>query len=340
MKPDSSKNMAIAAVSTILSLAVAIGIVEAYEARKYKIWKKEFESSIEWFEGVTTASSNPILMWEYKPKISTSKKFEAKTGISIQTNNFGFRDKDFKLSRSESVYRVAFIGDSVTLGLKVDSEKTFVKVFERMAGEAFRDKQYQAMNFAVDGYNTIQVGELLRTKVLQFKPELVIYVLCLNDFDFQNASGSKIRFFKKPASFFIEKIDLAMGWISTYKSDEEYHTLYYNKNKDIVFEEVKKMKSKLDEQGIGFLVVVVPIFPQDFQNFHHYPVRQLHHGIVDYFDREEIDVLDLLSHFEETELSPNFFSLDIWHANEFGHAFIAEKIFKVMNVNRDANSSQ
>ena len=270
----------------------------------------------------------------------TSKKFEARTRISIQTNNFGFRDKDFDLSPSESVYRVAFIGDSVTLGLRVDSEKTFVRAFERMAREAFRDSQYQAMNFGIDGYNTIQVGELLRTKVLQFKPELVIYVLCLNDFDFQDASGSKIRFFKKPASFLIEKIDLAMGRISTYKSDEEYHTLYYNKNKDIVFEEVKKMKSKLDEQRINFLVVVAPIFPQDLQNFHNYPVRQLHHGIVDYFDREGIEVLDLLSHFEETELAPNFYSLDIWHANEFGHTFIAEEIFRAMNVNRDANASR
>ena len=117
-------------------------------------------------------------------------------------NRWGFRDRDYETpGKPADTHRIAFLGDSVTLGLGVAAEDVFVRRFEDAANGLGLGYTVQALNFSVDGYNTVQVNELLRTKVLPFAPDKVIYVLCLNDFDFADASGMKIRYFRKPKSF-------------------------------------------------------------------------------------------------------------------------------------------
>ena len=105
--------------------------------------------------------------------------------------------------------RIAFIGDSVTLGREVQFEQIFSQVTEAILNGRTESVRYEALNFGIDGYNTPQIQRQLMTKVFRYSPDLVIYALCLNDFDFEEASGDKIRFFKKPESFLLG--DLARG---------------------------------------------------------------------------------------------------------------------------------
>jgi hypothetical protein len=67
-----------------------------------------------------------VLMWEYKPHGNHR---------SIQTNRYGFRDSDFDSRASRRAWRVAFVGDSVTLGLGVELDQTFERlIVKRRAG--------------------------------------------------------------------------------------------------------------------------------------------------------------------------------------------------------------
>ena len=67
---------------------------------------------------------------------------------------------------SDSTYRTAFIGDSIVLGMGPFYNKIFVRRFEIEANKLNLTQRVQALNFGIDGYNTIQIYEILRTKVL------------------------------------------------------------------------------------------------------------------------------------------------------------------------------
>ena len=306
-------NLGLVILSSFVTLILFIGGFELFENIRYKEWKKDFNSQ-GWLGKVTVPSSNPRLMWEYKP----FGKFE-----EIEINRYGFRDVDIELeNKPDDLYRVAFAGDSVTLGLNVDLHEIFIKQFETRANEVQNNLKVQALNFGVDGYNTPQILELIKTKILNFTPDKIVYILCLNDFDFSESSGLKILYFKKPESFFMLRLEALYRVFSGI----DFHQFHFNKNHTTVFQAIADMKRLLDEKGIQFQVVVVPVFPEHDKDFTSYPVREIHSEISRFLTANKIDYIDLLASFEKQEKRPSFYASDIWHPNLAGHTHIANQL--------------
>jgi hypothetical protein len=193
------------------------------------------------------------------------------------------------------------------------------------------------MNFGVDGYDIHQINELLRSRVLQFEPSKVIYMLCLNDFDFGiQASGAKVRYFRQPTSFIWERLSELFTPTFQYSKDEDilisnemYHKWYYDRNKDEVFRTILDIKHLLQRRNVEFEVVVVPILLFfGGNNFTHYPLKEMHDEIDNFMIRNGIEHLDLLDRFEMQGKDSSHFALDIWHPNARGHAFIAQQLFQ------------
>jgi len=240
--------------STLISFIVLVGALELYGNYRYYHWKKSYRDHGDWYNKLTIPSSNKKLMWEYRP---CGKYDPPGCECTITTNKYGFRDYDYESpDKNEGVYRVAFVGDSVTLGYKVDYESTFVRRFQSYAEELDLTRTVQALNFGVDGYNTVQIFELLRTKVIRFSPDKSIDIMHLNDFDFEEASGNKIRYFRKPKSFFLRKVEQLYKHLS--KTD--YYLYYFEKNKHVVFENILEMRGILREKGMDFMVTILPVF--------------------------------------------------------------------------------
>jgi len=203
------KNFALVVTSVVLALAAFIGLFEIIASYRYDRWKAEFAESGNWYGKLAIPSNNEILMWEYRPD-SVGQVM----GVAIQTNKHGFRDRDHPYVKNRGDLRIAFVGDSVTLGIGVEEDDTFTRVFEREAGVRLSSVNVEAMSYAVDGYNANQVLELLRDRVLPFAPDIVVYVMCMNDFDFDRASGKKGKYFKKPDSFFLRVSERAYRKLS------------------------------------------------------------------------------------------------------------------------------
>ena len=158
------------------------------------------------------------------------------------------------------------------------------------------------MNFGIDGYQVIQIYELLRTKVLRFSPDKVVYVMCLNDFDFDDASGKKILYFKKPNSFFLKKLE------SLHKrlSQKEYHRYYFERNKGTAFHYLSKIHELLDREGIRFQVVLVPVFEETDDGFRNYPLKDLHQQIAIILNEHKIEAVDLTKILQNRTKPQNF----------------------------------
>ena len=334
MRKRLNTNAILAASSTIIACVLFVGGYEVYQSHRYEQWKSTYERMIQQHDTLTIPSPNELLMWEYRPN---AVFYDSSLKYKIQTNSYGFRDGEYELTRKEKyLVRVAFIGDSITLGLKVSEESTFVRRFEKLARDAYPGWKIQAMNFGIDGYQVIQIYELLRTKVLRFLPDKVVYVMCLNDFDFDDASGKKILYFKKPNSFFLKKLE------SLYKrlSQKEYHRYYFERNRRTAFHYLSKIRELLDGEGIRFQVVLVPVFEETDDGFKNYPLKDLHQRIAKILNEFKIEVVDLSENFAKQDKAPKDYAYDIWHPNEEGHWFIAQQLLRpVLQSYFDAESA-
>ena len=149
MRSETTTRVLLVLFSSILFLVVFIGAGEWYVQYRYDRWKAAYENSEEWYGGLTIASDNPTLMWEYRANGVYQDEW---LGYSIRTNRFGFRgSNDTSQKKSPGVLRYAFVGDSVTLGLKVREENTFVTQFVGLLNHLPKNQGLEALNFGSDG---------------------------------------------------------------------------------------------------------------------------------------------------------------------------------------------
>lgn len=316
MSRGSGGRLGLAAGSVLVTLVALAAGFEIVSNVHYRKWRASFDNE-GWIGRLTVASSNPVLLWEYRP-------YGEAQGLA--TNRWGFRDVDYETqAKPAGVRRIAFIGDSVTLGMGVVPEDTFVARVGTLASAA--GQKAQALNFSVDGYNGLQIREMLTAKVLRFQPDDVVYVLCLNDFDLTDSSGQKIAYFRKPRFF------LAQWLEQRYEAlwREEFHRRHYRRHGPEVFAAIRGMRDACATARAGFLLAVVPVFPDrpgDPAYFDHYPLRDIHEAVSTFAASEGIRSHDLLADFRRQPPPPQRYLLDLWHLSAEGHRVVAAAIYR------------
>jgi hypothetical protein len=120
-------------------------------------------------------TSDPNLGWKLKPGASGEWTWE---GASfVQVNSEGLRDREHTKAKPPNTLRVAVLGDSFTEAIQVPLEQTFWSKLERKLGncQAVKGrKNVEVINFGVMGYGTAQELIMLRKKVWDYSPDIVI----------------------------------------------------------------------------------------------------------------------------------------------------------------------
>jgi lysophospholipase L1-like esterase len=306
-------NLLLAFTSSLVTLALFVLGYEAWQTARYRAWRAHYNNK-GWLGTLTVPSSDALMMWEYRPYGHHR---------SIATNRYGFRDEDFASPRKPAgVYRVAFVGDSVTLGLGVEADETFERLLETETRRLAPTLEVQALNFGIDGYNTEQIAELVRTRVLAFEPDELVYMMCLNDFDRTDSSAEKIRYFRKPRSFFLEDLEVFYRRLRGI----EFHRYHFEKTKSVTFAEILGMKRALGPEHTRFLLVILPVFFEGQHDFRAYPLRDIHEAIRAFCTRNTIAVVDLLPEFERARGNASGYALDPWHLSVAGHQLVAHAL--------------
>lgn len=117
-------------------------------------------------------SSLEGLLYELKPGLDTVFKL-----VPFITNSRGLRDKEYSLEKPQGTYRVAVIGGSFTMGSGVDIEETFHSRLEERLNEEPGELNYEFINFGVAGYTMGNKLSVLEHKVLEYDPDLVLFIL-------------------------------------------------------------------------------------------------------------------------------------------------------------------
>ena len=127
---------------------------------------------------ITRKSANPRLVFELRPGLNM--EFGHRT---LRTNRMGLRaDRDYEPAKGSNVFRIVGIGDSGMFGWDVHQGEEYLAVLESNLNARADGHVYEVINFGVPGYNTQLEVESLRTKGLQFKPDIVVVGWCDNDF--------------------------------------------------------------------------------------------------------------------------------------------------------------
>lgn len=315
--PEPVKKIFVLCVSAVVSAFVVLGGYEIWENVAYYRWRANFEGTA-WLGSVTQPSDDPELMWEYAPH-QTHKR--------ITTNQWGFRGPEVPKEKPAGEMRVAFVGDSVTLGYGEEEETIFVRVFEQEA-RSLVERRVTALNFGIDGYATPQIARLLETRALAFEPDHVVYAMCLNDFDLTTSAGNKVLYFRKPKSFFLVKLEHLVRKLR----GVDFHVFKYQKNREAVFEDLVMMRENTARAGAEFHLALLPIFPIDVHSFSFYPHDAIHDEIEAFADAQNIDFTDLLDEFRRRGGPPRAYANDVWHPNPDGHWVIGETMLRVVGL--------
>lgn len=124
--------------------------------------------------------------------VPSSTWVHRKEGYSIvRTNAYGFRDSEWSMAKPAGTYRIAVLGDSFVAALEVAKEARFTELLGPLLerSHAFSGQRVEVMNFGQPGFGTAQELQVLRHKILRFKPDLVLLAVFTGN-DIRNNSAA------------------------------------------------------------------------------------------------------------------------------------------------------
>jgi lysophospholipase L1-like esterase len=101
----------------------------------------------------------------------------------IALNDEGFRSAPFPGRKQPGVLRIACIGDSWTFGMNVDQNEMYPARLEALLKERPQTKNVEIMNFGILGYTSFQGLQLLKSRVLDLEPDVLVIGFGMNDSD-------------------------------------------------------------------------------------------------------------------------------------------------------------
>ena len=99
-------------------------------------------------------------------------------GVTVTTNRWGMRDRDYELAKPPDTYRIALLGASMSMGRGVEDDETYEARLEarlNQPGMVGPYRHYEILNFAVGRSGPMAKLTALEGWVLDFEPDAIIY---------------------------------------------------------------------------------------------------------------------------------------------------------------------
>ncbi|MBN1355725.1 SGNH/GDSL hydrolase family protein [bacterium] len=122
-------------------------------------------------------SDIPGLLYELKPDLNTWYQM-----VPFSTNSRGMADDEYSVSKPPGTYRVAVLGDSVSMAYGVPHKDNYHSLLEQRLNSPDSALVFEFLNFAVGGYGLPQYVAMLEHKALPFDPDMIMVGVYLNDF--------------------------------------------------------------------------------------------------------------------------------------------------------------
>ena len=146
------------------------------------IWRNEPDvrrTYLDVFSPVRTAGDRVALLRRFTPTIPD--EFRHNPTWEIRLNSEGFRGGEMPAARQPATVRIACLGDSWTFGMPVGQDHTYPSRLAEWLRQERPDTAYDVENFGVLGFSSYQGLQLLKTRVLDARPDIVVIGFGMND---------------------------------------------------------------------------------------------------------------------------------------------------------------
>jgi hypothetical protein len=264
-------------------------------------------------------------------------------GVPVATNQYGMRDSEPSSQTTESPCRIAAIGDSYTFGFGVRAEQAYPKVLEKQLrnSSVARGCQFEVLNFGVIGYSSYDEDLMLKYRVVNFDPRVVIIGYVLNDPEIDPVQPIH-AYFAKPAwwqSFRL--LSLSSAWITQIRNDRDRKRLgggdYYiylhapgQRKWQSVIDAFGDIHDVTSRKNIKVLLVIFPELPESFKGkpWTDYPYTKIHQQVSDLAIKNGFRVVDLLDSFSRYPSRDVVLTGNDDHPSVLGHEIAATAIEK------------
>ncbi|MFH1510422.1 MAG: SGNH/GDSL hydrolase family protein [Candidatus Woesearchaeota archaeon] len=231
-------------------------------------------------------------------------------------------------------YRIAVIGDSVTMGGGLNLSQTYIPKLEQLIETRFH-KDIRIMNFANGGTSTYQHLEILERFVLPNTPDLVILQMNENDYQIREDITRNTAALDRVRRLLLSKKDLSLPrWLNYKIQLYQYDVYISNMNNTVmtsnVLSPLNKFVHLLQEEDIPFILFRVPC-PGDFKEYIYFDSveKYIKDEGYPYFDLMGTTFGQLDPHAAYMSVSPDGKVLDS-HPLEIGHDIIAQQLFTLI----------
>lgn len=254
------------------------------------------------------------LIFEHKPSSSTLDG-------AFVTNAFGLRDYEYTLNKPDDVYRIALLGDSVSVGAAVAVDKTFENLLEQKLNKQLNHK-IEILNFGVTNYNSRQENYLLHHKVLQFNPDLIILEYCMNDDQYSNGLAKGLVKELHPKSLGSRLHSKVLTYLLHRNAQKNFDNWRSFDNGQKLFESLVSLKK---ERNIDSFIV---IFPMHFWENGEYEHASKHTEVKELAKKAGLHGIDLLPVWRKLSLEKRRDAhADRIHLSESGMKIVSESLY-------------
>ncbi len=287
-----------------------------------------------WRNLIHQRSDVPGLSYELVPH---AKGHVVQTDVLI--NSHGMRDRERAIEKNRDTKRIAVLGDSFTFGFNVDSSDLFTCVLERMLNDSIdnQGQAFEVLNFGVGGYSARDEAVVLKHKVPQWKPDLIIINYILNDALMDPHQPLHAHFKKVYWWQYIHLGRLVAQNIDKYKKKEPwiadfFERIYHREshNWQGVVQAFKDIKATAAVHNYEVVLMVFAEIPNglDWNNYDH--IRKYELQVIAEGKKNGFHVLDLFESFKDHIPDDLRTSEKDHHPNTRGHfltaRFLKEKL--------------
>ena len=227
-------------------------------------------------------------------------------GVPFAINSAGLRDREFAREKPAGVQRIAWLGDSTTVGWGVPLEGTAPKILERELNGA-GEVRFEVLNCGVGNYDTVQEVEHYLKIDRAFHPDRVILEYFINDAEaVPRERNAGIAGHAYLAAFAISRFDGALRLAGLRPDWREYYASLYRDGSpglEAAKDALGRLAEATAQDGATLLVAILPELHQIEGT---YPFAAQQKKIEDYLAARHVRTLDLLpclrGHGPETSL--------------------------------------
>ena len=160
------------------------------------IWKNiphARRAYVDIFTPVRSDADRIALLRRFLP--SLPPEFQSNPVWRIALNAEGFRSDPFPAEKRPGTLRIACIGDSWTFGMNVNQDETYPARVRALLQARTPPANVEVMNFGILGYTSFQGLQLLKARVLDLQPDVLVIGFGMNDSD---VAGYRDRDLVKP----------------------------------------------------------------------------------------------------------------------------------------------